>query len=64
MRDSEWEPSEDELMGRLVDLAVERDNQLQYLHQCRSKEQIAMRVNQLEAIEAEQEMVRRLYNHG
>ena len=63
MRSSEWEPSEDELMGRLVDLAVERDNQLQSLHQCRSKEQIALRVAQLEAIEAEQEMVRRIY-HG
>lgn len=63
MRSSEWEPSEDELMGRLVDLAVELDNRLQELNTCRSHEQIALRVAQLEAIEAEQKMVRRIY-HG
>ena len=54
---SEWEPAEDELLGRLVDLEMEKEKYYS------DKKKNPVHVKGLEAIEAEQEMVRRLY-HG
>ena len=52
---SEWEPAEDELLGRLVDLEMEKEKFLN------KKTKIGL--HELESIELEQEMLRRLY-HG
>ncbi len=54
MKPSEWEPGEDEILGRLVDLEMEKEVFLK-------KKKVSS--YELEAIEAEQEMLRRLY-HG
>ena len=48
----EWEPSEDELLGMLIDLELAKDKAI-----------TKKALNEVDAIESQQELLRRLY-HG
>ena len=55
----EWEPSEDEYLGRLVDLEMAKDRIIS-LKKTMPASQV---IQELAAIDSEQELIRRLY-HG
>ena len=58
MREREYECSEDELLGRLVDLECAKDELLY------SRQTSGAVIETIKAIDCEQDLIRRLYHKG